>query len=92
MIEIPKTKEVKVPTVEIPLDVIKTKKRLSLTIFESKIIPEGTVLNINPGGLEGSERMARDGLVLFGTKNVFLIYTYLYRKRMLMISISRMTS
>jgi hypothetical protein len=28
------------------------------------------MLNINPGGLVGSERMAQDGIILFGTKNV----------------------
>lgn len=64
------TKEVKVPSVEIPIEIIKSKSRLVLTIFESKYISEGTVLNITPGGLEGSERMARDGVVIFGTKNV----------------------
>lgn len=68
--EIPKTKEVKIPTVEIPYEIVQTKKRLSLTIFESKYLTEGTVLKINPGGLEGSERMARDGVIIFGTKNV----------------------
>jgi hypothetical protein len=59
-----------VPSTEIPLDVIQNKKRLSLTIFESKFLNEGTVLNINPAGLEGSERMAKDGIVIFGSKNV----------------------
>ena len=63
------------PTVEIPIEIIKTKKRLNLTIFESKFLTEGTVLNITPGGLEGSERMARDGVVIFGTKNVFTNYS-----------------
>ena len=71
-VDIPKTKEVKIPTIEIPIEVIKTKKRMSLTIFESKCLTEGTILKINPGGLEGSERMARDGLIIFGTKNVKL--------------------
>ncbi len=55
---------------KIPLDVINTKRRLDLVIIESQFLPEGTVLNINPGGLQGSERMAQDGLVLFGLKNV----------------------
>ena len=41
-----------------------------LTIIEATYIPDGTTLHINPGGLEGSERMAKDGLVFFGTKNV----------------------
>jgi hypothetical protein len=69
--DIPVTKEVRIPTIEIPNEIIKTKKRLYLRIFESKFIAEGTILTINPGGLEGSERMAKDGVVLFGTKNVF---------------------
>ncbi len=86
-IDIPKTKEVKIPTVEIPYEVIKTKKRMSLTIFESKCLTEGTVLKINPGGLEGSERMAKDGLILFGTKNV-INKLYHCRKIILMILIS----
>jgi hypothetical protein len=68
--EIPKTKEVKIPSIEIPIEIIKTKKRLSLTIIESKYLTEGTVLYINPGGLEGSERMCRDGVVIFGSDNV----------------------
>ncbi len=71
--DIPKTKEVKIPSVEIPLDIVKSKKRLTLTIFESKFLTEGTVLNINPGGLEGSERMCRDGIILFGISNVYQI-------------------
>jgi hypothetical protein len=62
-----------VPSTEIPLDVIQNKKRLSLTIFESKFLNEGTVLNINPAGLEGSERMAKDGIVIFGSKNVLIL-------------------
>ncbi len=67
--EIPKTREVRVPTSDVPIEIIKSKKRLTLTIFESKFLTEGTVLNITPGGLEGSERMCRDGVVIFGTKN-----------------------
>jgi hypothetical protein len=66
--EIPKTKEVKIPSAEIPLEIIKIKKRLQLTIFESKCLTEGTALNINPGGLDGSERMSKDGVIIFGTK------------------------
>ncbi len=41
-----------------------------MTIIDATYIPDGTTLHINPGGLEGSERMAKDGFVLFGTKNV----------------------
>jgi hypothetical protein len=58
--------------VEIPYEIIRTKKRVILKIIEAIRLPEGTVLNINPGGLEGSERMAKDGLVFFGPKNVSL--------------------
>jgi hypothetical protein len=61
-----------VPSVEIPYEIIKSKRRLILTIIEASHLPEGTVLNINPAGLEGSERMAKDGLVFFGLKNVIL--------------------
>ena len=68
--DIPVTKEVRIPTIETPNDIIRNRKRLYLRIFESKFISEGTILTINPGGLEGSERMAKDGVVLFGTKNV----------------------
>jgi hypothetical protein len=59
---------------------------LYLRIFESKFITEGTILTINPGGLEGSERMAKDGVILFGTKNVFLDIIF-FRKITLMILI-----
>ncbi len=57
---------------EISNDIIKSKKHLILTIIEASYITEGTILHINPGGLEGSERMAKDGLVFFGNKNVKL--------------------
>jgi hypothetical protein len=43
-----------------------------LNIFESKCLTEGTTLQINPGGLVGSERMGQDGIVMFGVKNVKL--------------------
>jgi hypothetical protein len=69
-VEIPITREVKIPTVEIPNEIIKTKKRLALTIIEAKMLTEGAILIMNPGGLEGSERMAKDGVTIFGTKNV----------------------
>jgi hypothetical protein len=61
---------VKVPIAEIPYEIIRIKKRLVLTIIEAIHLPEDTVLNINPGGLEGSERMSKDGLVFFGPQNV----------------------
>lgn len=68
--EIPLTREVRVPSVEIPYEIIRTKKRLALTVIEANFLSEGTVLHVNPGGLEGSERMAKDGIVTFGIKNV----------------------
>jgi len=43
---------------------------LALTIIEANFLSEGTILLINPGGLEGSERMAKDGITYFGIKNV----------------------
>lgn len=65
------TREVKVPSIEIPLDIIKTKRKLRLKITESKFLNEGLNIDINPGGIVGgSERMARDGIVYFGKKNV----------------------
>jgi len=68
--EIPLTREVRVPSVEIPYEIIRTKKRLAITVIEANFLSEGTVLHVNPGGLEGSERMAKDGVVTFGIKNV----------------------
>lgn len=68
---IPQLKQVKLPTSKIPPYIIKTKKHLQLTIFESKFLPEGKVLIINPGGLIGSERNAQDGITIFGVSNVF---------------------
>jgi hypothetical protein len=40
-----------------------------LKIIESNYIKEGTLLHINPGGLESSERLAKDGVIYFGKKN-----------------------
>jgi hypothetical protein len=63
--------------VEIPYEIIRTKKRLALTVIEANFLSEGTVLHINPGGLEGSERMAKDGIVTFGIKNVIFLKIFL---------------
>jgi len=41
-----------------------------LKIIEAHFIKEGTLLHINPGGLESSERLAKDGVVYFGRNNV----------------------
>jgi hypothetical protein len=65
---------VSVPSIEIPNEIIRTKKRLLMTIIEAKYLPEGTIIHINPGGLEGSERMAKDGVIIFGSKNVSINY------------------
>lgn len=64
-------KEVKNPASRIPSYIIKTKKHLQLSIFESKFLPEGQMLIINPGGLVGSERKAQDGITIFGITNVY---------------------
>lgn len=78
--EIPITREVRVPSLEIPYEIIRTRKRLGLTVIEANFLSEGTVLHINPGGLEGSERMAKDGIVTFGIKNVIFKILYLFVK------------
>ena len=67
---IPQTTDIKIPAMKIPLDIIQTKKQLQLTIIESKYLPEGRTLMINPGGLVGSERNAQDGVTIFGVSNV----------------------
>ena len=74
--DIPQTKSVNVPAMKIPLDIIQTKKQLQLTIYESKFLPEGRTLIINPGGLVGSERNAQDGVTKFGVNNVCM-HTYI---------------
>ena len=71
--EIPQTKSVDVPATKIPIEIIQTKKQLQLTIYESKFLPEGRTLIINPGGLVGSERNAQDGVTKFGINNVSII-------------------
>lgn len=75
--DIPQTKSVNVPAMKIPLDIIQTKKQLQLTIYESKFLPEGRTLTINPGGLVGSERNAQDGVTKFGVNNVSTYYIYI---------------
>ena len=67
---IPQTTDIKIPAMKIPIDIIQTKKQLQLTIIESKYLPEGRTLMINPGGLVGSERNAQDGVTIFGVSNV----------------------
>ena len=43
-----------------------------MKIIESEHLKLGSILTINPGGLENSERMSKDGVVYFGKRNVFL--------------------
>jgi len=40
-----------------------------LKIIEANFIKEETLLHINPGGLESSERLAKDGVIYFGKQN-----------------------
>ena len=68
-VDIPKKKEVKIPLIEISIDIINNRKRLLLTIVEAKYLQINTQFIINAGGLEGSERLAKDGLTIFGNKN-----------------------
>jgi hypothetical protein len=55
---------------EISSDIIKNGKKMILKIIEANFIKEGTLLHINPGGLESSERLAKDGIIFFGKQNV----------------------
>lgn len=66
--DIPKLKHIALPNNEIPKHIIESRKKLIITFIESKYIEYGTKLVINAGGLETSERMCSDGVVLFGNK------------------------
>ena len=66
--DIPKMKQIILPNNEVPKFIIENRKKLILTVIESKHLEYGTKLTINPGGLETSERMCLDGVVLFGNK------------------------
>jgi hypothetical protein len=68
MTDIPKMKEISLPNIEISDNLIRSRKKLILTIIEGKHLDTGTKLYINAGGLEGSERMAKDGVSLFGNR------------------------
>lgn len=67
--EIPQMKQITLPNKDVSIEAIKANKKLILTVIESKFLDPGTKLVINAGGLEGSERMSRDGVVLFGNKS-----------------------
>ena len=70
MLDIPITGEIEGPRIEIPNEIIKNGKKLTLKINESEHLKIGSILTINPGGLENSERMSKDGVVYFGKRNV----------------------
>ena len=67
--DIPKMKEIIIPQVEVHNEVIQLRKKLVLTVIEAKHLEVGTQLIINAGGLEGSERCCKDGVVLFGNRS-----------------------
>ncbi len=56
--------------IEIPQSEINKGKKLFLKVIESENVLVGLILTINPGGLEGSNRKARDGVVFFGKNDV----------------------
>ena len=60
----------KVPHDRIPDSIINTKKKLKLTIKQSKYLSEGREFIINPGGLVGIQRNDKDGITLFGDISV----------------------
>lgn len=69
-LEIPKMRELKLPNTQVLDSVINSRKKLILKVIEGKYLEVGTELIVNAGGLEGSERMAKDGVVIFGNKPV----------------------
>jgi len=66
---IPRMKELKLPQRVISDYLIQSRRKLLLVVTEAKFLELGTRLIINPGGLEGSERASKDGVVLFGNKS-----------------------
>lgn len=67
--EIPQMKQINLPGKDVSYEIIKANRKLILKVIESKFLDPGTKLIINAGGLEGSERMSRDGVALFGNKS-----------------------
>jgi hypothetical protein len=67
--DIPRLKELKLPNVQIPDYIINSRNKLVLKVLETKFLDPNLKIVINAGGLEGSERMAKDGVVLFGNKS-----------------------
>lgn len=68
LIEIPRVRELKLPNIEVSESIIMSRKKLILKVVEAKYLEPGMELIINAGGLEGSERMSKDGIVLFGNR------------------------
>ena len=58
---------------QIPELLILNGKKLFLKIIDSEHVNIGKIIKINPGGLENSERNAKDGKVYFGKLNVLII-------------------
>ena len=67
----------KVPHDKIPDSIINTKKKLKLKIIQSKYLSEGREFIINPGGLIGSPRNAKDGITIFGDVGVIIFIIFL---------------
>lgn len=68
-ISIPQMTKLTLPLEEITQDLIYKRKKLILIVLESKSLEVGTQLIINAAGLEGSERMANDGVTIFGCRH-----------------------
>ena len=66
----------KVPNDRIPDSIINTRKKLKLKIIQSKYLSEGREFIINPGGLIGSPRNAKDGITIFGDAGVIIFKYY----------------
>ena len=60
----------RVPRDKIPDSIINSKKKLKLIIKQSKYLLEGREFIINPGGLIGGRRNAKDGITIFGDFSV----------------------
>ena len=63
----------KIPHDKIPDSIINSRKKLKLIIKQSKYLSEGREFIINPGGLVGSPRKAKDGITIFGDAGVISI-------------------
>ena len=68
----------KIPHDKIPDSIINTRKKLKLIIKQSKYLSEGREFIINPGGLVGSPRNAKDGITIFGDAGVIILYLFYF--------------